>query len=523
VVLGPGALGIFLTVYLLNPFEQISYHWPRKTALAAGSALALLIAGFVLYFGNRQFGAYDFSILIDTGWRLAQGQQPYRDFVCTLPPGFYLGLKYAFALFGVNWNAQLWASALFGVVTFAWLCALFSVMLHARMAALLLAFTIESSGMLTLDFWWYNNITALVAAVFLLSCLAYLAQPAAVWIQGSYIASLALLSVMKPNVAGPLITGAAILTLIGTRRRTRFVLLTLLAAGSAFAWLKLNGISVSGMFASYLAAARVRGGFSTFGFREMRLRDLARVIICFAALLTPVIVFCPRWRDALRRRNLPAVARPLLFGLAACVSGFAMFSNGELKDVEWCALIACGAVLVFGRDVTARRLRRFYAAFLCALVFSDLYMGAVRLRVEGIGRHTFFEWHDSAARVDNPFFRDLRASTRFRTVVDQIADALKRNPGPVFFGPRMEFAYAAFGLPSPTNLPVWWHPGTSFAAGEERALLQAWQAHRFATLVFLKNDFTYYSPQFMNLLSNGYSRDEQYPELTVFHSRTYPK
>ncbi len=124
-------------------------------------------------FGNRQFGAYDFSILIDTGWRLVSGQKPYSDFVCTTPPGFYLGLKYAFAIFGVSWNAQLYATAILRVAAFFWMCRLFGLLVESRLAAFLLSFAIVSAAILTLDFWWYNNVTVIAATVFFLSSLAF--------------------------------------------------------------------------------------------------------------------------------------------------------------------------------------------------------------------------------------------------------------------------------------------------------------------------------------------------------------
>ncbi len=50
-------------------------------------------------------------------------------------------------------------------------------------------------------------------------------------------------------------------------------------------------------------------------------------------------------------------------------------------------------------------------------------------------------------------------------------------------------------------------------------MLRAWLDDRFATLIFLKNDFTFYSPQFLELINANYIRDESRSELTVFHSR----
>ena len=43
---------------------------------------------------------------VDIGWRLANGQQPFRDFYMTLPPVFAFGAQLAFALFGVAWLSR---------------------------------------------------------------------------------------------------------------------------------------------------------------------------------------------------------------------------------------------------------------------------------------------------------------------------------------------------------------------------------------------------------------------------------
>ena len=234
-LIGPGSLMLFLTAYLLLPsiygaISKLQTLWRSACTIALSAIIAIAIALFILYFGNRQFGGYDFSILIDTGWRLVSGQRPYIDFVCTLPPAFYLGLKYAFQIFGVSWNAQLYATAILGIVTFFWIFWLFGLLVESRLAAFLLSLTIVCAALLTLDFWWYNNVTAIVATVAFLSSLAFLKRPRSASSQLSWVISFALLCLIKPNVGGLLVSGLAGLVLVATRHRARFAVLTL--AGS---------------------------------------------------------------------------------------------------------------------------------------------------------------------------------------------------------------------------------------------------------------------------------------------------
>ena len=217
--------------------------------------------------------------------------------------------------------------------------------------------------------------------------------------------------------------------------------------------------------------------------------------------------------------NLRVMARLLLLLLAVFVSIFAMFHNGELKDVEWSLFLAAGAVLLFHADTKALFLRRLYVAFLCtssspictSVPNASGCSASVRTLSSNGAIHNTSPGH--------PFFRDMLASSRFHTVLAELSDALRENPRPVFLGPRLEFAYAAYHLPSPLHLPVWWHPGTSFAVAQELAVLAAWQDDRFSTLIFLKDDFTYYTPRFLALIQRSYLRDDHFSQLTIFHLR----
>ena len=87
--------------------------------------------------------------------------------------------------------------------------------------------------------------------------------------------------------------------------------------------------------------------------------------------------------------------------------------------------------------------------------------------------------------------------------------------GPVFFGPRMEFSYAAFNLQSPKFLPIWWDPGAAFSLSQESKYVASWEQHRFGTLIFYKNDFMYYSPALTALLNRMYNRDDRLQYLTI--------
>jgi hypothetical protein len=525
-----GSLGVFLAAYVMYPPSQefcrhLRARWRATYTVVALAAASAGFSLFIVYFGNRAFGGLDLSALIDAGWRPASGQEPYRDYICTFPPGFYLGVKYAFLAFGAKWDSQLYADAILACVSFVWIYHLLGDLLESRLPSFLIAATIECCTLLPLSFWWYNPLTSITATTFFLSCLVYVSFPGRLWPQLSYLVSLSALCLMKPNIAAPLAILAILLVLVITPSKARFALLTLTAVACALAALSLSGVDVRGMIAGYRSAAKDRGVFSMLGFRRDSFANVLRADICVAILSIPLWLLRRRLTNAFRAGDIRAIAWHLLLGLGPAIAVFGMFSNVDYKDLEWPMLICSGSVALFGKSVRlqwGRRvpaLARAYVAFLCSLAAADLYVGAIRSRVEGMGLHSFFEWNDSSHASGMQFFPNLRTSAGFQTAVGQVREVLGQHPGPIFFGPRMEFNYAAFGLPSPKHLPIIWDPGNQFPFSEEGSMLASWQRNRFATLIFQRDDFIFYSPQFLQLIDSLYSRDDSYSMLTVFHAK----
>ncbi|MBE7159028.1 MAG: hypothetical protein INR62_11455, partial [Rhodospirillales bacterium] len=101
----------------------------------------------------------------------------------------------------------------------------------------------------------------------------------------------------------------------------------------------------------------------------------------------------------------------------------------------------------------------------------------------------------------------------------EIAAALNGSSGPVFLGPRLEFGYLAFHLPSPVHYPVYWQPGTSFDRGELPALLRSWQQQRFSTVLLYKDDHTYLPMSMLDALSTSFLLDDRFPHISVYRRR----
>ena len=510
------------------------YHAARTVPVALGSRAAWavvlcsapLLCIFMIHFGRLQFGGYDMSVVIDTGWRLHKGQRLYEDFLCTMPPAFCLGAKYSFLLFGVAWDSQLYVAASFAVITYLWSYALLSRLIPSRLGAVAAALMVQCLVHLSVCFWWYNAITSITATVFVLTCALWTRAPESRFAQVSYIVSLALLTTMKPNVAGVLIVGAGIVLFAAKQvSRGRLLLLTSAAFAMSVAAALAQGVSPIALVSSYaMARSRIRPHF------ELSLYGMPRgdQIIWVAALFglgLPLAVYLLRNLRRVKDMTAQDLSFHVLIYLGACVAFWAMLTNAELKLVDMPMLAVAAALLNSGetreRDLgrrNSRWLTHLSRAALCWVALQGLYLGIVRYRVEGIGYGSFYEPELTAVAPGVPFFSSMHTGQRFPRVVAEIKTALAHpGTGTVFFGPRMEWGYAAFNLPSPEHVPVWWHKGSSYAVADEAEVFKGWRQHRFDELIFLKDDLTdpgFYD--FLPLVKSDYVRDDSFPNISLF-------
>jgi len=287
-----------------------------------------------------------------------------------------------------------------------------------------------------------------------------------------------LLGLTKPNVALPLAAGAIFLLFLATPARSRLALLTVLSAGGMLLILGFNHVSPIGLVSSYRAAAAARG-MPGAGLNNVHLRGSARLALCVFGLLAPGYLWWRSFRAAVRSRDFRSLCGHLLLLLGPAVGIFAMLTNMEMKDTDFPLLTCFGALLLWGcqyeaqprrgepkgdcgspklerrpvgprwrRMVASTSALRLYTSFLCGSAISELYLGETRARIE-FALHEFFEYTDTDHRPGVPFFRDMRASRDLHAVLTQAAEATRDSPHPLYFGPRLEFVYAALGVPSP--------------------------------------------------------------------------
>jgi hypothetical protein len=238
-----------------------------------------------------------------------------------------------------------------------------------------------------------------------------------------------------------------------------------------------------------------------------------------AALLIPWIIhprrLFNRWNDP---RHWLA-----LLGLTAGMYGF--ITNGEAKIVDVPLVFVCsllglciplrkGDARLHLAKLTDFRWKGYFSAFACVLIGIACAQAVMRHRVALIG--PFFEHRLSDRAPSPPFFKGLHTGDIFSEICSEVDAVLSQfGRSSVYFGPRMQWAYAAFGLTPPLNQPSWWHPGVSFPKAEESSYIKAWAARKFETVILVKNDTPYMSPEFIEILDKYYTTDQSSSFLTV--------
>jgi hypothetical protein len=203
-----------------------------------------------------------------------------------------------------------------------------------------------------------------------------------------------------------------------------------------------------------------------------------------------------------------------------------LYRSPDIRQVLW-GICLFGVVACVLLGVTrVRTLSVLMTGTLALFACVGLIVGNARLRVKYVGPSAFYTDGPLVEIPDVPFFDRFLVSPELREVVGEIEDALARfavrpdDPlANVYFGPRIEFAYAAFGLPSPKHLPVWYHPGVSYPEDAGEAVVQAYLASDFRTAIFLRvadnADFLFLPSQITEFILSNYQRVD-YPGIIVF-------
>jgi len=515
IIAGSGVLGAAAGLALLSADEK-GAAWAGTPAgwIIAQLASAAGIFSLIMWCGMRQFGGFDHSALIDPAWRIVCGQMPFRDFPCPLPPAFYLGAAWAFERFGVAWRSLVLADAIFAAATFFWSVALLRRLVERRREALVLAIFLQATTTVLAAYWWYNPVTTVTGALFFLSALLWMRRPSSWFALASYGWSLFLLAAMKPNIAGLLIMGITAVMFASKTHRWRVLAVSGAAAIAFLFALFLCGLRADDIVSAY---AGIGGrGFSLAQFlQDMTPWEKAFSLAAAGAALAPLFLRCA-WRSLGPTQVLGLVA--------ALAGGYGFVTNGENKLMDLpLVLLGVWFFTFSGAEFRFHKWRVSQLVLAALLAGTGFGEALVRDRVRAIGPGAFFDFVTNQVAVSRGFFDGLHGSPVFVEVLKELAEALPpEKDKKIWFGPRMQWAYAAFGISPPLRQPSWWHPGVSYSPGEQPQLLKEWFNHRFEVLIFLGSDGTYLPDEMLANIKTGFTYAGNDKFLTILKRRREP-
>lgn len=531
-----------------------------------GGGLTVFVAWFILHYGMQQIGGFDDASLIETGWRLYKGQKAYVDFPLTTPVSYVLGSVWAFQWFGVNWRAIIDMMALFAAPTFLWSLFLMAQVFGRNWMSLLLALTVQIISPMMAAYWTYNPITAVAAVLYMLSATYWLRRPADKLALISYAAALALMATMKPNVAGIVIVGITAALFCSPAHRWKLVWISLGAAAFDLALLYANHLSFPGMIEGYRSVAnRVSTLMPYLG--KLSPREVGLAMLILTSILLPAVLLLARGRDAtlspfalvpalvlaagyglfLARGQQRFVAVSAVFvplGLAVGIghrslrapgpwipivtllSGvYGFLSNSEQKLVDMPAVLVSAFLLTAELRGPAAaesgpilRLplgwNRYFVLACMVFGVTGLAQGVARDRIRSIGPGRFFEYN-AQHTISGGFFKGVLCGDIFDEVLKEEANVLQQNPtADIWFGPRMQWGYAAFDKPSPLHEPVIWDP-TMYDRTKESFYFNNFLQNKHDLLILCKNDLSLYTRDEVRAIGQWYNIDQTHPLLTL--------
>lgn len=163
---------------------------------------------------------------------------------------------------------------------------------------------------------------------------------------------------------------------------------------------------------------------------------------------------------------------------------------------------------------------------------ASLFGGGMRWRVFYTGQELFFTYSPLVNINDISFFDSFEVSPTAKSTMVEIRSVLKDYYGteenwrsrPIFFGPRIEFAYAVFNILSPQNIPIWWHPNNSYPSEREAEFSNSFLNHHFETAIFIRNpvdgppDFGFLPKIIVADLKSNYESFD-YSSIVVFRKK----
>lgn len=477
--------------------------------------LLLLISAFlyltIIKLGRQQFPGMDGSVLIDGAWQYLLGYKPYQDFITIVSPGFLIGAKLGFGLFGVNWDALVKITAFYSTVLFIWEYLLLTRLGINFLVAFLLSLCVQILTNVDSSFWWYNQITASTSVIFITSTILYL-RSAKFLLSLSLLLSTILLLLMKPNIAAFLLICIYSALLFPRGRAKVTILLAFLTIVFVLIILLISGINPWQVFLTYLSSSGRLDVVYMWGKLTSAMKANVEALQSLVFSIPIIVAFC-YFLDSLKTviQKAEVDKKILLYffliSFLTSILGFCTNTDHKINELPiFIVTFYCTAYLLSIR----KKIKIILLIGVMVISIHGFNLAMQRMRIKAVG--DFYDKNMTLYQGSNKFFVNLYTSERFLNTLSNL-EALDKLIGlnnyqeTILFGPRLTFSYAMFNLVPQKRQPLWWGETAETGGvpkGMQRKLAQNIYDETYKLIVTYQSDFTFYPYAIVGYIQERY-------------------
>ena len=487
--------------------------WSGKTflhnVLVTATFVITAAFGFIisLHYGLDQYPGYDASPMVNLADRILHYQRAPSEFFLPFPPLFSMGAWGAFFLFGEYWRSLCVMGALFYTLS----SCVFFVFVYKYLEDFILSFVLTLvfylSTAITYGFWWHTPISSIIAAISIFLVITYKGEPVT---RVMILITLVLLAFSKPNFA-LFILPIGYIFCIKSHNKIRDVVHLILVFSVAWCLLsRLSGQSILDYARSIMGIIPKRSMVISSIFNEPFLPGL------FPCIFTSCIVFFSNKTTYLNLIN----RYKLLLTLFLVIYVYCLISNNDMYEASIPIFLSFIAISIKYTECDKKLL-------VTPLVIAALFIainGITRERVRLAGPYLFWEPSGNSVMVRDGFFKDsVIGENLFNFNMDFVHIIENYKSEKVFFGPRVEFGYAAFHLPPPVNTPLWFDRKEAWPINGESSVLRSFVKNKFDLLIFYRGDVTDFSYNMISYINHNYHKEGDYKYALLLVKNDFSK
>jgi hypothetical protein len=470
--------------------------------------LSILFFFFFIYFYTisifqYQIGGYDLSPLIDVSYRLSKNEIPYIDFINTFPLAMIAWLKLFSLIIPVNWNFLLITSLFhyYFVSIFVLIIYFFTFNFqYKKLFFCLIIFSITIPIFVT-NHIWHSVFTQLNAVVVILS-LSFIfieKKPSKILFLVFFI-FYGLLFFSKQNLGLLLCLSFVPIFFYHNNFNFDFKLLIFFAILPIsvlfyyyfFILLFNTSFSYNEIIESYLGVSG-RAIPQIFQLKDVFFFNKLNLVLSLFFFGISFFLFSKKLTDF---KNSFFILQFII----QIIAFYAFLTDWDTKFNNLSVLLVSNLLYVLFILRIEFNYLKILSFFIFILVLFSMYLGMSRYRMDSVGYGVFYE-DIELEKVNFGFLKGLNVSPKLISIINDIEPILSSNDN-LFFGPRMEWAYAQFNLTSPSNFPLWWHPGSSFPFDDSVVITSNFKNKNFDKLIFLKDDRTRVPQEILNYIND---------------------